>query len=158
MMALLRSRRVQVGLAVAGVLALLGTTAVTLLYRPWTSESAPAAPAAAPPLEALGAAPEGVAYTDLGEQCTQDECYRAVAVTADGLDAEGAIDAVYTHLIDQGWGRMLPEGESDLDEVPYAESALTDGSVMVQGSLAPYVEGTTAGLLLAHLVPPSPAS
>ena len=45
MMALLRSRRVQVGLAVAGILALLTTTAVTLLYRPWTSDTAPVVPA-----------------------------------------------------------------------------------------------------------------
>ncbi|HLU96881.1 MAG TPA: hypothetical protein VKZ89_08600 [Thermobifida alba] len=158
MMALLRSRKVQAGLAVAGVLALLGTMVVTLLYQPWASDSAPPAPPAAPSVEALGAAPEGVTYTDLGQQCTPQECYRPVAVTAAGLDAEEAVETVYTHLLDQGWGRLLPEGETDPEKVPYAESALSDGAVMVQGSLDPYVEGTTAGLLLAHLVPPSPAS
>ncbi|MEY9214166.1 hypothetical protein NI17_021135 [Thermobifida halotolerans] len=155
MMALLRSRKIQVGLAIAGVLALLATMGVTLLYRPWASDSAVPPPPSAPSMEVLGAAPEGVAYTDLGEQCTQFECYRAVAITTDGLSAEEAIEAVYTHLLDQGWGRLLPEGETDPEEVPYAESALSDGSVMVQGSLEPYIEGTTAGLLLAYLVPPS---
>ncbi|MGV2384630.1 MAG UNVERIFIED_CONTAM: hypothetical protein LOD86_05110 [Thermobifida fusca] len=157
MMALLRSRRVQVGLAVAGILALLTTTAVTLLYRPWTSDTAPVVPAAAPPLEVLGAAPAGISYTDLGQQCTPQECYRPVGVTAEGLDAEEAIETIYTHLSDQGWERLLPEGETDPDEVPYSQSALSNGTVLVQGSLEPYVEGTTAGLLLAHRVPPPPS-
>ncbi|TDQ55280.1 hypothetical protein EV190_101605 [Actinorugispora endophytica] len=148
-------------LATLAIVAMVSTTAVGLLnsaQAPGGVEGAAQKPPDAPGVAALGAAPQGMTYTDLGEQCDLSECFRPIAVTADGLDSEETIDAVYTHLIDEGWGRLLPEGRTDPDEVPFSESALSDGAVLVQASVQPYTTDSTAGLLLAHTVPPSPAS
>ncbi|GAB3206596.1 hypothetical protein ACQEU5_09690 [Marinactinospora thermotolerans] len=157
MLALLRSRRALFVLAGLVIVGMVGAMALRLF-----SVSAPAPPSgeaslpdSAPALSTLGAAPDGIEYTDLGEQCDQRECFRPVAITAEEGDGTEAIDTVYTHLLDQGWGRLLPEGASDPDEVAFADSALTNGSVIVQGSAEPYTEDSTAGLLIAHATEPS---
>ncbi|GAA3728891.1 hypothetical protein HDA32_000102 [Spinactinospora alkalitolerans] len=162
MMALLRSRTTMFVLVGVVTIGLVATMAVGL-FNAMSAPTPPAGEQAEPPppapdMASLGQPPDGVEYTDLGEQCNAAECYRPVAVTAEDLDAEGAIEAVYGHLLDQGWGRLLPQGEDDPDEVPLAESALADGSVMVQGSTQPYTEESTAGLVLAHSTAPTPAS
>ncbi|MFC7326306.1 hypothetical protein [Marinactinospora rubrisoli] len=158
MMALLRSRRamlILVGLVTVG---LVSTMAVGLVNG-WGAQPSGQEPAAqaepAPDLSVLGDAPDGVEYTDLGQQCDVSECYRPVALTSDSAEGEQAVEAVYNHLLDAGWGRMLPQGATDPEDVPLTDSALTDGSVIVQGSAQPYTEDSTAGLILAHAGAPA---
>lgn len=113
------------------------------------------APIPAPEMAALGDAPDDAEYTDLGQQCEQRECYRVVAVTHDeARDGEEAVEAVYQHLIDEGWGRILPEGAEGPDDAPLSDTYLTNGSVLVQGSTSPYTPGSTAGLVIAHMQDP----
>lgn len=149
---------VLVAVAVVGLVSSLTVGLLDSSPGPGSADGSGPKPPAPPGMAALGAAPRGISYTDLGEQCDLVECYRPVAVTADGLDSEEAIDAVYTHLLDKGWGRLLPQGQTDPEAVPLADSALSDGAVLVQASLQPYTADSTAGLILAHSVPPSPAS
>ncbi|RCV50790.1 hypothetical protein [Marinitenerispora sediminis] len=158
MMALLRSRTAMLVLVAVVTVGLVATSAVGLLNG-WgpapASQGAADSAAPAPEMEVLGAAPDGVEYTDLGQQCDTAECYRPVALTSDSVEGEQAVEAVYNHLLDQGWGRLLPQGATDPADVPLADSALTDGSVIVQGSVQPYTEGSTAGLVLAHASAPA---
>ncbi|GLU47285.1 hypothetical protein [Nocardiopsis ansamitocini] len=144
-----------VALVAVVIVGLVATMAVGLLTSTETPGNA-VKPPDAPGVEMLGTPPQGIEYTDLGEQCDQAECFRPIAVTAEGRDADEAIEAVYTQLLDRGWGRLLPQGESDPETVPLADSALSDGGLLVQASRQPYTPESTAGLILAHSVPPSP--
>ncbi|GAA2048153.1 hypothetical protein GCM10009800_40370 [Nocardiopsis rhodophaea] len=113
------------------------------------------APVPAPEMAALGEAPDDTEYADLGQQCERGECYRIVAITAEEADdGEEAVETVYRHLIDDGWGRILPEGADSPDDVPLSQTYLTNGSVLVQGSTSPYTPGSTAGLVIAHAQDP----
>ncbi|WP_067970367.1 hypothetical protein [Nocardiopsis trehalosi] len=159
MMALLRSRTtmfVLVGLVTVGLVATGAVGLFNAVSAPPPAGAAPeggdAAAIPAPPVDSLGAAPDGTSYTDLGEQCESGECYRLVGVTAedDGTDGEAAVDAVYGHLIDEGWARVLPDGEDAPEDVPMADSYLTDGSVLLRGSTTPYDTESTAGLMLVN--------
>ncbi|WP_046469384.1 hypothetical protein [Allosalinactinospora lopnorensis] len=164
MMALLRSRRMLVILVGVVTAALIATGAVGLFNAMRAPAPAPPSPpqgqgaeesAPAPEMDALGSAPDEVDYTDLGEECEGGECYRLVGITAEGLDGDEAIEAVYGHLLDQEWGQVVPEGSQEPEDVPETDTILTDGEVMVQGSSAPYAQDTTAGLILAHAQAPN---
>ncbi|MFC3998312.1 hypothetical protein ACFOVU_20470 [Nocardiopsis sediminis] len=166
MLALLRSRATMYITAALVTLGLVATGAVGLFNalnappQPDPAAGAGETPsgAPAPPLDAIGEAPGGAAYSDLGEQCQNGECYRLVGITAedDSADATEMIDTVYGHLLDEGWARVPPPGVEDVDDVPMAESYLTNGSVLLQGSTDPFVQGSTAGLMLGHAQEPVP--
>ncbi|MFC4565072.1 hypothetical protein ACFO4E_24720 [Nocardiopsis mangrovi] len=166
MLALLRSRATMYITAALVTLGLVATGAVGLfnaLNAPPQPDAAPGAGATpsgppAPPLDAIGEAPGGAAYADLGEQCQNGECFRLVGITADDESADGTevIDTVYGHLLDEGWARVPPPGVDDPDDAPMADSYLTDGSVMLQGSTEPFAPGSTAGLMLGHAQEPVP--
>ncbi|GAA3730725.1 hypothetical protein GCM10022402_09240 [Salinactinospora qingdaonensis] len=154
-MELLRSRKagyILVALATAGLVTTAGFGLINALTAPSatppaaTSESLPPAPE----LSVLGNEPDGVSYTDLGERCSAAECYRAVALSSDEFDGEQTIETVYNHLLSQGWGRMLPQGETDPDQVALADSAMTNGSFVVRGNTEPFTEDSTAGLVIVH--------
>lgn len=154
MMGLLRSRRVMATLAAVAIFGLVVTMAVGLFTsRDTSQQQVQGEPAPAPEMGALGAEPSRVGYVDLGEECTQLECFRVVGLTSEDLDSEEAIDAVYTTLLDREFGRMLPPGEDDPQEVEWSDSALTDGRVLIQGSEEPPAEGTIAHLVIAHSDP-----
>lgn len=163
MMAMLRSRKMMIFLAVLVTVGLVCTGMVGLfraMSAPSPAENASpenpsTAPRSAPAMDALGTAPSSVEYSDLGEQCDTNECYRIVGITADDLDGAAAVEEVYGHLVDNSWGRMLPKGENDPDEVPLTETVLTNGNVIVQGNSEPYAPETTAGLIVAHAQEPS---
>lgn len=108
------------------------------------------APASAPDMDALGSPPDGVSYVDFGEECDTVECFRIVGVDSEDLDAEESIEAIYTTLLDRGYGRLLPPGEDDPQEVDWVDSALTDGEVIIQGSDQPAAEDTIAHLIIVH--------
>ncbi|TQN28799.1 hypothetical protein FHX37_4164 [Haloactinospora alba] len=162
MMALLRSRMTMYVLAALVTVGMVATGAVGL----FTMSSAPAPkspapegsqqpPAPAPEMSEIGEAPGDASYTDLGQQCEGGECYRLVGIAAEDLDSEEAVDTVYDHLLDKGWGQTLPQGEDDPDDVPTEQTYLTNGSVLLKGSTDPYGPDTTAGLMLTHAQPPS---
>ncbi|PSK99493.1 hypothetical protein CLV63_103218 [Murinocardiopsis flavida] len=159
MMALLRSRTamyVLVGLTVLGLVATGAVGLFNALSAPAPAEGPGAGQGAATPdvpaLDTLGSAPDGFVYSDLGPQCDPGtgECFRAVGVTAaDDADGAATVEAVYGHLIDRGWGRMLPKGAKDPDDVPLEDTVLTKDDLVVKGSVEPYDKETTAGLIIA---------
>ncbi|GAA4896711.1 hypothetical protein [Streptomonospora salina] len=170
----LRSRVTMVVLAAVVTVALVSTGAVGLfraLNRP-DPGPAPAAgqtgppgsvssPAAAPPLDRLGDAPDGTSYSDFGQQCPDVECVRVVGVSVeDGSAEQGsdeateqAIETVFNHLLDEGWGRVLPDNEADPDDVPLGESYLTDGQVLITATPVDAPEAS-AGLMLMNAQEP----
>jgi hypothetical protein len=151
-MSLLRSRttlQVLVGAVVLALVASLGYGLVTSRQAPEPQEVAPP-----PDMGELGSPPSHVDYLDLGEECDQRECARVVGLAGEGLDAEEAIDAVYTTLMERGYSLMLPPGEDDPDEVDWVEVALTDGDVFVQASDTAPTEDTLAHLIILHAEAP----
>ncbi|MDA0565926.1 hypothetical protein LG943_16630 [Streptomonospora sp. S1-112] len=162
MLGLLRSRTTILVVSALLILGMVATGAVGLvnaLGSPGPSagqapSAQPDSPMPAPALDELGDAPRGASYTDFGEQCPDVECVRIVGVaTKDGEDTDEAVEKVFGHLLDQGWARILPNQEADPDDVPLAESYLTNGSVMV--TAAPVdAPDTTAGLMLMHAQEP----
>lgn len=159
MMALLRSRTAMYVLVGLTVLGLVATGAIGL-FNALSAPSAPedrgtgqgAAAPEVPALDTIGSAPDGFAYTDLGPQCDpgSGECFRAVGVTApEDTDGAATVDAVYNHLLDRGWGQMLPEGAKDPDDAPLEDTVLTKDDLIVKGSTEPYDKDTTAGLIIA---------
>ncbi|MBV2365104.1 hypothetical protein KUM37_17460 [Streptomonospora sp. NEAU-YY374] len=163
MMALLRSRTTILVLGALLILGMIATGAVGLVNAlgtpgPAAGQNPPAqpdSPMPAPALDELGEAPRGASYTDFGEQCPDVECVRIVGVaTAEGDDTDEAVEKVFGHLLDEGWARILPNQEADPEDVPLAESYLTNGEVMV--TAAPVnAPDTTAGLMLMHAQEPA---
>ncbi|WP_052810081.1 hypothetical protein [Streptomonospora alba] len=168
----LRSRTTMVVLAAVVTVALVATGAVGLIRSLNSPDSAPAAgqsgppgsvssPAAAPEMNKLGKAPDDVSYTDFGEQCPDVECVRIVGVALqDGSAEQGsdkatekAIDTVFTHLLDQGWGRVLPNEEADPEDVPLGEGYLSDGQVLITATPVDAPDAS-AGLMLMHAQAP----
>lgn len=155
-MSLLRSRTVLQVVVAAVVFALVAS----MLYGFISSRSAPDPPSepaeVAPPpsMDELGSPPNRVDYVDLGEECDQRECARGVGLASESLDAEEAIDAVYTTLMDRGYSLMLPPGEEDPDEVDWVDAALSDGNLFVQASDAAPTEDTVAHLVVLHAEAP----
>ncbi|ASU81986.1 hypothetical protein CDO52_03595 [Nocardiopsis gilva YIM 90087] len=158
MMSLLRSRRMMILLVAVVTVGLVASGAVGLFnafFAQSDQQQEGEAPVPAPEMAALGEAPDATEYADLGQQCERGECYRVVAITAEEADSgEEAVETVYRHLIDDGWGRILPEGADSPDDVPLSQTYLTNGSVLVQGSTSPYTPGSTAGLVIAHAQDP----
>lgn len=121
-------------------------------------------PAAAPKLDTLGEAPKGTAYTDFGEQCPDVECVRIVGINLEegkdgekqssGEQTEATIDKVFKHLLDEGWGRVLPNSEADPDSVPLGESYLTDGQVLITATPV-NAPDASAGVMLMHAQEPA---
>lgn len=168
MMALLRSRKAMIALAflvIAGMVAAGAVGLVNSMRAPATPpRDSPGAsdapkPAPAPAMDSLGAAPRGLSYVDGDESCQQTECIRLVGVTSEAKDLEGeaAIEAIYRHLIDQGWKQVLPPGEDNPDDVPVTERYVTDGSVLVNGKTEAATKDATATLFVMHAQPPSPS-
>lgn len=155
MMALLRSRRLLVALVGVVILSLVITMAVGLITSRQEPEGSGEPPPPAPDMSALGAEPARVHYVDLGEQCTATECFRVVGVESEDLDSEESLETIYTTLLDRGYGRMLPPGEDDPEAVDWADSALTDGEVVIQGGATPVAEDTVSHLILVHASPPA---
>ncbi|WP_116246327.1 hypothetical protein [Nocardiopsis sp. FIRDI 009] len=173
MMALLRSRRFTIALAVALVVGLVVSGALGLFHAlrapvPTASPEPPASGAAqaperleAPDVDVLGDPPEGLSYVSGDEdvQCTTAECVRLVRVVAEegapAADSEEAIESVYHHLLDANWGQLLPEGAESPDDVPLGETILSDGDVLVADSSDHDAEEATALLMLGNAVQPA---
>lgn len=155
MMSRERSRRMMQivgGFVVVGLVASMGYGFISARHAPELPSADAPEPDPAPGMDSLGAPPNRIEYSDLGEFCEVDECFRAVSVSSEDLSAEDAIDTIYTTLLDRGMGRMLPPGEEDPDEVDWVESALTDNTVVIQGSdQPPSLEAEEDGAI-AHLV------
>lgn len=152
----LRSRRLAQVLVVVvalGLVASLGYGFVTNLGPEQPAQDPAQAPADAPAMGPLGQPPNNVSYTDLGQQCTQAECYRTVAVESEEFDAEEAIDAIFTTLIDRGFSVILPPGEESLDDVSWEQTSLTDDQVIISAGLDPASEGSVAHLVIVHADP-----
>ncbi|WP_131096665.1 hypothetical protein [Streptomonospora litoralis] len=176
-MDLLRSRVTMVVLAAAVTVGMVATGAVGLFNALSAPDPAAApgrnappgsvsSPAPAPKMKALGDAPEGASYTDFGEQCPDVECVRIVGITTEDGESDGgqgrgsgddaskkAVDKVFNHLLEQGWGRVLPDNSANPDEVPLGESYLTDGQVLITTTPVDSPDAT-AGLMMMHAQQP----
>ncbi|WP_026120660.1 hypothetical protein [Nocardiopsis potens] len=165
MMALLRSRRtmlVLVGLVVVGMVATGAVGLINALNAPDPQGAdggqSAAPPRDAPPVGALGGAPDPVDYVDLDQECgavapgRPEECYRTVGldVGEEDLDAAGALEEVRGALLDDGWQPLVPSSDTDPDEVPAEEFVLTDGTVMAMASPVSHDDSTPAAVVLAH--------
>ncbi|GAB3439994.1 hypothetical protein GCM10027570_04960 [Streptomonospora sediminis] len=176
MMDLLRSRVAMVVLAAAVTLGMVTAGAWGLFSARNAPEPSAAgqgqggptgsaeSPAAAPKLDSMGKAPKGTAYTDFGEQCPDVECVRIVGISLEGgkdgdrqdsgNQTEAAINKVFNHLLDEGWGRVLPNSEADPDSVPLGESYLTDGQVLITATPV-NAPDASAGVMLMHAQKPA---
>ncbi|MFD0773400.1 hypothetical protein ACFQZ2_05605 [Streptomonospora algeriensis] len=168
-MDLLRSRVTMVVLAAVVTVGMVATGAVGLFNAVSSPEPAQqtgppgdaSSPVEAPEMDTLGKAPEGTSYTDFGEQCPDVECVRIVGVALEDSSAEQgsdkatekAIKTVFTHLVDQGWGRVLPDERADPEDVPLKESYLTDGQVLITATPVDAPDAS-AGLMLMHAQKP----
>jgi hypothetical protein len=160
MMALLRSRRtlyvlvglVVVGLVVSGAIGLFQSfNAPPVASLPQEQQGQPGQgqgqqgdqPEPPPEVGALGSPPSGFTYVDQDEaHCAQDQCFRLIVIAGeDGeqldADAEESVEAVYEHLLANGWRQELPPDAESTDDVALTESVLTDGTTLVADSTAP---------------------
>ncbi|WP_017590621.1 hypothetical protein [Nocardiopsis ganjiahuensis] len=158
MMALLRSRRtmyvlvglVVVGLVVSGAIGLFQSfNAPPAATSPEGQQGQPGQgqqgdqPDPPPEVGALGSPPSGFTYVDQDEaHCAQGQCFRLIVIAGedgeelDG-DAEESVEAVYEHLLANGWEQELPPDAESADDVALSESVLTDGTTLVADSTAP---------------------
>ncbi|QVQ50380.1 hypothetical protein J4H86_15725 [Spiractinospora alimapuensis] len=151
----MRSRnamRIVVGIVVVGLVASMGYGFISARHAPEPPPAGAPELEPAPSMDSLGTPPNRVEYADLGEICEVEECFRAVSVSSEDLSAEEAIDTIYTTLLDRGMGRMLPPGEEDPEEVDWVDSALTDNTVVIQGSDQPPSPEAEEDGAIAHLV------
>lgn len=162
MMALLRSRKLMFILAAVVTVALVVSGAIGLFNAMGTSSAqmdrpesgadgrAPAAERVedmvpSPEMAELGAAPDGFTYSDLGEYCESGHCGRLVAVTSEEAGAEESVEAVYTHLLDQGYERQPPPGA---DDAALTENTLIGDSLQVADATSPARSDSMGVLLL----------
>lgn len=96
-----------------------------------------------PEVGALGSPPSGFTYVDQDEaHCAQGHCFRLIVIAdEDGEEIDGdaveSVEAVYEHLLSNGWRQELPPDAESADDIALADSVLTDGTTLVADSTAP---------------------
>lgn len=163
MMALLRSRRmlyalvglVVVGLVVSGAVGLFQSFNAPSTAAPGGGQGQQGQPGQPgqgqqgdqpeppPEVSSLGRPPSGFTYVDQDEaHCAQGQCFRLIVIAGEEgeeLDdaPEEAVQAVYEHLLDNGWRQELPPDVESADDIALVDSVLTDGTTLVADSTAP---------------------
>lgn len=172
MMALLRSRRtlyvlvglVVVGLVASGAIGLFQSFNAPPVGAPGGDQDQQGQPGqgqeqqgdepgAPPEVGALGSPPSGFTYVDEDEaHCAQGQCFRLIVIAGedgeelDG-DAEESVEAVYEHLLANGWNQELPPDAESADDIALVDSVLTDGTVLVADSTAPSADAVPVLML-----------